>query len=130
MIGTAQQQLTQFAARRSAVCNATESVGISLERMSEDVKAVCAAAGGLAASITSRAVGQAIYDHTTNIPTGILSASLPVPPHALHSGIVAALGEFVAWDINAALKLCRDLLEDVNAHPESAQVQAMIDRLP
>jgi hypothetical protein len=84
-------------------------------------------AGRLAALITQKTATQAAYDIFQNIPCGVLSAS--EPPRSSLRAIPCAVGEWLNWDINSALNLCADILDDVNAHAESAILRAMIEEV-
>jgi hypothetical protein len=45
---------------------------------------------------------------------------------ALRLAIVSAVGCFVHYDIHGALEIAADIADDVNAHPEAAQIRAMV----
>ena len=122
------QRLTDYHVARSAVMNALDQAAIPRD-FAERIGQATALAGQFAAGVTDRAAGQALYDLTTNIPTGIIGINDWTPKHAVNRGIVGAIGRHVDWDIVEALELCADILEDVNAHTESAQIRAMIDTL-
>jgi len=80
----------------------------------------------LGAMIATRICEQLAYNLDKNIPLGIVEEDDAVS-HAVRNGLVSALGRHLQWDVNEALSLCADILEDVNAHKESEIVRKMIE---
>jgi hypothetical protein len=79
------------------------------------------------ADLQKRAIAQLDYDLKSNVPFGILSpAEAAEGSHALRLAIVSAVGSFVHYDIHGALEIAADIADDVNAHPEAAQIRAMV----
>lgn len=102
------------------VNNDLESMGIrnSSEIFREESKKI----GAFAADFTKNAIEQLSYDVLTNLPTGILNRST-IKNHALNSAIVSAISSMLKWDITETMEFCADLLEDVNAHTEAAEMR-------
>jgi hypothetical protein len=77
--------------------------------------------------LEKRAVAQLQYDLETNVPRGILTPQEAADgSHAIRCAIASAIGSFVHYDIYGALEIAADIAEDVNAHPEAAQIRAMV----
>ncbi len=107
------------------VANALDQCGIGHDlnaRFNESAELITK----FCASLQRRAMQQALYDLTTNVPCGILTRAQANGEHALKCAIAGAVGEFVQWGISEALEVAADIAEDVNAHSEAAQIRAMI----
>lgn len=78
------------------------------------------------ADLQKRALDQLQYDLESNLPSGRISAQEAADgSHAIRRAIASAVGSFVHYDILGALEIAADIAEDVNAHPEAAQIRAM-----
>lgn len=99
--------------------------GINLDQATKNIDETTGAAADLCALIVKRATSQAMYDNFVNVPAGIIQPG-EVGPESLRRALPGVLGTYLEWDITAALRLCADILTDVNAHTESAKVLAMI----
>lgn len=121
------ERLTEYAAKKARVDAGFQEAGIDRERVRQSLGDAMKIAGEFCANITEKTAGQSLYDETVNIPCGILRASEPTASHAFETALVSSIGQHVRWDINKALELCGDILEDVNAHGEAAKVRAMIE---
>lgn len=79
------------------------------------------------ADLQKRATAQLQYDLESNLPSGRISAQEAADgSHAIRRAIASAIGSFVHYDIIGALDIAADIAEDVNAHPEAAQIRAMV----
>ena len=119
--------MTEFATRHAAVKTALESVGIGETWMRHDIANIMALTTDLTSSIVQKVSSQALYHHLTNIPCGVIEQKDHKIYDVVQSGLVAAIGQYLGWDINKALELCANILEDVNAHDEAAAVRAMLE---
>lgn len=117
--------VTEYGTRRAAVENALNSVGTSGHLIAQHLRDTTAAAASFCGQVHARTVEQATHDLLTNIPCGILRDNEATPQRALLTALVSAIGSELSWDIPAALELCADILDDVNAHDEAAAVRAM-----
>lgn len=79
----------------------------------------------LLAGIRAKAVAQFAYNVETNVPADIIAPDAAVE-HAIRQGVVSAMSAFHHFDIDAAVNFAADILEDVNAHTESAQVRGLV----
>lgn len=86
-----------------------------------------AAITAFCADLQKRAISQLQYDLESNVQFGVLTAAEAAEgSHALRLAIVSAVGSFVHYDIYGALEIAADIAEDVNAHPEAAQIRQMV----
>lgn len=88
------------------------------EKFSNDLNALLLA-------IRDRALAQFQYNIERNIPAGILKVE-EVAENAINHGIVSAVSKMNDFSIEPQIKLCAELLEDVNAHSEAAELYAKI----
>lgn len=126
MNGTQSPTSEQVRASRAKVETALVSCGIHLDTGTR-IGAVAELASDLGGKIVAKAVGQATYDHLTNIPAGIVDGASYKPVDSLRRALPHALGTYLKWDVGDAIELAADILEDVNAHRECALVRSLND---
>ena len=119
--------MTQFATRKSNVEGALLTAGIAADCGSVTINKAIGEAVKFAGEVVQSTAGQALYDQTVNLPCGILDRSGYTAGHAVECGIVHAIGVYLEWSIDDALRLCADILDDVNAHSEAEKVRGMIE---
>lgn len=73
--------------------------------------------------IAERANSQFTYNLNTNIPAGILEPS-EIVKNAVERGIISAVSSRNEFCIEPTLQFAGELLEDVNAHREAAELFA------
>lgn len=120
---TATQQLSEYAAGKASVEAKLNELGTSSAVMSEQINAAIVQATAFAGDVIART---ALYDQLVNIPCGVHSRAWYKPESAFKRALAGACGAAVKWDINQALELAADILEDVNAHGEAAKVREWI----
>ena len=75
--------------------------------------------------IKSAAENQYNYNLSTNIPEGIGGMDLnTAASQALECGLVNAIGKFVDWEPDDAIKLVHHILEDNNVHQVAEEFAA------
>lgn len=125
-VEAATARLNRYAGQRAKVDSALLAVGINRRTAADNIDKASKIAADLGASIVAKCIRQAVYDNYTNVPEGIINASDYAPSESVMRGLPGAIGTFLEWDVTAALELCADILEDVNAHDEAAKVRAMM----
>lgn len=83
----------------------------------------------LLASIEEKANKQFTYNEERNIPQGIIAVQDSIRV-AINHGVISALSARHRWAHDSTIELAADLLEDVNAHAEAAQLRASLHREP
>jgi hypothetical protein len=73
--------------------------------------------------VSQKILSQLHHNHFENVPRGIQKATDPLAEHAIESGVVSAIGDYMEWDIDRTIKFCADLLDNVNAHDLADKVR-------
>lgn len=128
-MSTATEQLREHAAnyqaKKAIRDNALDQAGIGRDidsRMNLHSKAIAEFIG----EVTAKCFSQSHHDLLVNVPTGTTSHWEATGEAAIRRAIPGICGAFVKWDINAAIELAADILDDVNAHGEAQKVRAML----
>ncbi|MDE2105878.1 MAG: hypothetical protein KGL39_52130 [Patescibacteria group bacterium] len=81
------------------------------------------------ALVRDRIYKQYEYDCTKNVECGVTTlAEAQTGENAIKCGLVSAVGHLVKWSVEDAIEIAADILEDVNAHPEAAELRAKIGK--
>ena len=91
----------------------------------ESFDAVGVQLGKILETITRRVVSQAAYDVIRNRPSSV-EQRRSLPQHAGVTGMVAAIGELLDWDIDSVGRFAVALLEDSNMHDESTALTEIL----
>lgn len=77
----------------------------------------------LLANIKDAAEKQYIYNLEYNIPEKICGLTLDnAAEHAVNSGTINAIGKFISWEPDKAIRFAFDVLEDNNVHDVAKQL--------
>ena len=115
--------LQQVALKNSELRTKMEEIGVADDLLRIESEKI----GKFIGNLSEKCFNQLTYDVYTNVPTGVLTRD-EVSGNALKSGIVSALGNLLDWDIDATLKFCADLCDDVNAHEEAGMLRALVEK--
>ena len=116
---------TDYNTKSAEIANSLDVCGIGSDfhnRFCEQSKVIAE----FCADIQRRAINQAHYNLTTNVPHGILSRSEATAEHAISSALSGAVAEMVEWGIGPALEISALIAEEVNAHTEASAIRDAI----
>ena len=117
-----------YQTKRAEVETLFNTIGTSRENFSKQIREAVELASKFSADLAAKTAGQAVHDQITNLPCGIYHRSQYSPRKAFLSALAGACGRAVGFGTDDALELAADILEDVNAHAECAQVRAMMGK--
>lgn len=120
---SATERLQEVALKHSELKTKMEEIGAPQDLLHIESEKI----GKFIGALSEKCFNQLTYDVYTNVPTGVMNRD-DVSGHALKSGIASACGVLVQWDINEALELCANILEDVNAHPEAKMLRDLVSK--
>lgn len=118
-VGPARAAIEDRTARFAKVDSALKAVGLDLNvysRIGQQIHTINARVSALA----SAAGQQAAYNLLVNVPTGVLTPEAATVDHALRSALAGFCGRMCNHTPAAAMALCADIMEQVNAHDEAA----------
>ena len=79
------------------------------------------------AKIRERAQQQYDYDIRYNVPEKIASITMEnAAEHAVKSGLVSGISEWLSWDCDEAMRFAHHILEDSNCHTEAKSLAQFI----
>lgn len=118
-------QANEYAQRRTAIANSLDECGIGHD-VGDRMRAGNEYIATFIGEVSRKIYGQFNHDLLVNVPHRIVSTSNATGQGAVNRALPGICGSFVKWDINAALRLCAEILDDVNAHAEAKKVLEMI----
>lgn len=122
-----EKNIKTYGVLRAKAQTAFESIG--LYKIENHVLKLSEIIGRATSGLASRIMSQGLHNLTVNIPCGIIDTGISpaiLAEKTFKTALSGFCGEAVKWDINEALTLCADILDDVNAHTEAQELREKI----